>query len=70
MRRYETFLIRHWWLDRGAERVEVTHVPTGNHVLLLSLAQATEWMSAQMTPPTDLSSGGTTLVDHHPAAEG
>jgi len=53
-RRYETFLVRHWWLDGGVERVEVTHVPTGTHVLLLSLAQAIEWMSAQVTPPAEL----------------
>ena len=54
MRRYETFLVRHWWLDGGGERVEVTHVPTGTHILLLSLAQAIEWMSAQMTLPAAL----------------
>ncbi len=53
MRRYETFLIRHWWLDGGVERVEVTHVPTGNRVLLLSLTQAVEWMSARMPPPAE-----------------
>jgi len=53
MRRYETFLIRHWRLDGGGERVEVTHVSTGTHVLLLSLAQASEWMSAQITPPLE-----------------
>jgi hypothetical protein len=54
MRRYETFLIRHWRLDGGAERVEVTHVPTGAQVLLFSLAQALEWMSAQMLAPAEL----------------
>ena len=53
MRRYETFLIRHWWLDEGGERVEVTHVPTGAHILLLSLAQALAWMSAQVTPAAE-----------------
>lgn len=69
MRRYETFLIRHWRLDGGAERVEVIHVPTGTRVLLLSLAQATEWMSEQLMPLTELPSDGTMPVDHR-AVEG
>jgi len=69
MRRYETFLVRHWWLDGGVERVEVTHVPTGTRVLLLSLAQAIEWISAQVASPTELPGvGGSSVV--HRTAEG
>lgn len=70
MRRYETFLIRHWRLDGGVERVEVTHVPTGTHVLLLSLAQAIEWISSQMPPPAEaVASADTTAAVQH-ATEG
>jgi hypothetical protein len=65
MRRYETFLIRHWRLDGGAERVEVTHVPTGTHVLLLSLAQAIEWMSSQIAPLVETSVPGDTAAVQH-----
>jgi hypothetical protein len=44
-RNYNAFLVRHWSLDteRG-NRIEVTHVQSGDRSLVASMSQAATWM--------------------------
>ncbi len=49
-RRYSSFIIRRWRLAETEERVEVTHMQSGQRVTLVSLAEAVRWMAATDAP--------------------
>jgi hypothetical protein len=58
-RHYDAYLIRHWHLPSGAERVEIRHIKSGASALVVSLPAALdwiarqEWMTAPAPAPTD-----------------
>lgn len=52
-RRYDAFLVRHWSLGDGMQRVEVIHVQAGTRTLVNSLAQAVDWIEAQKSAARD-----------------
>lgn len=50
-KRYGTFVLRCWWLARGATRVEVEHVQSGERVRVDSLAAALAWLEERVAAP-------------------
>ena len=44
---YRAYLLRHWLLPDGQERVEVQYVATGARQLCYSLPEATAWLQRQ-----------------------
>ena len=42
---YRAYLLRHWQLPDGQERVEVQYVATGEHYRCHSLSEATAWLT-------------------------
>jgi hypothetical protein len=54
--RYTSFLIRHWQLANGAQRIVVEHVQSGEQSTVATIADATAWLDAQVDderPPND-----------------
>ena len=49
--RYSAFLVRHWSLANGQERVEVQHIATGARHRCASVAEATAWLQGQARAP-------------------
>jgi hypothetical protein len=47
---YSSFLVRHYLLGRGDERIEIEHVQSGVKARVTSLDAATAWIRAQMPP--------------------
>lgn len=52
--RYEAFLIRHWHLPGGAERIEIRHIASGGSALVGSLPAALDWMARRAWLETPL----------------
>jgi hypothetical protein len=52
-RHYNAYLLRHWHLQNGAERVEIRHIKSGASALVASLPAALDWIARQgwMTSP-------------------
>lgn len=50
--RYDAFLLRHWHLPGGAERVEIRHIASGAAALVTSLPAALDWMVRRDWPET------------------
>lgn len=50
-RRYCAFMVRCWSLGDGSQRAEIECIPTGEKVLVGSLAQAVGWMDARIANP-------------------
>jgi len=48
--RYSSFLVRHYLLERGDERIEIEHVQSGLKTRVTSVEAATTWIRAQMPP--------------------
>jgi hypothetical protein len=50
--RYSAYLLRHWQLANGRERVEVQHIQTGDRTRHPTLADACAWLTSQAREPT------------------
>ncbi|MDP9375030.1 MAG: hypothetical protein M3Q65_21795 [Chloroflexota bacterium] len=46
---YCAFLLRCWQLEGGAQRVEITHIQSGERARLASLAAALAWLAAHQS---------------------
>ena len=46
MRRYNSFLLRHWSLPAGRERIEVRHFQSESQAMVDNLAEAAAWIAA------------------------
>jgi hypothetical protein len=50
-RRYSAYLVRHWSLPGGAERIEVQHIQSGESTKVPDFQAALEWMGHQGQEP-------------------
>jgi hypothetical protein len=50
--RYRAYLLRHWQLANGRERVEVQQIQTGERTHYRTLAEACAWLTARARDPT------------------
>jgi hypothetical protein len=52
-RRYASFLIRCWRLDRGELRIKVEHIQTGESSQVATHAEALAWITSQWVDRPD-----------------
>ena len=49
--RYTSFLIRHWQLVGGANRITIEHIQSGETVTLASFDDALAWLGGHVEAP-------------------
>jgi hypothetical protein len=49
--RYRAYLLRHWHLANGRERVEVQHIQTGERIHHRTLAEGCFWLTRRSRDP-------------------
>ena len=53
VRRYSAFLVRYWIFGHGAQRIEVTHIQSGEKTITTSLPAALDWIGRHTTATAD-----------------
>jgi hypothetical protein len=67
--RYETFLLRLWRGDEGAQRIMIEHIQSDARTVVTSLSDAFDWLQASVDRRTPKQHDNTAACDSLPTRD-